>query len=185
MEHRLFLTGADAQTRRRLIVAALGGKLAGAGGFVMLEEPEGCALCPAAAAAGVAGLECPRFLDFRAWPPIRDNEVLRSCGAQLLREAAFYPYAVLCELGGFETLIPQFTDALAALLASDVPLLGAVKPAEEAEQWRQLFGLGERFSARAAALRRALAAEGRLLDLDAASEEDALAALRAWAAEYA
>ena len=58
MEKRIFLTGAEAETRSRLIREALGEKLAEAGGFVLRAEPgqdgfaEGYALCPAAAAGG-------------------------------------------------------------------------------------------------------------------------------------
>ena len=192
MEKRIFLTGAEAETRFRLIREALGEKLAWAGGFVIAAEindrgyAEGYALRPAAAAAGVEGLPSRRFLDCRSWPPERDNEVFRSFGAELLREAALYPFAVLDELGGFETLIPQFREALEALLHSGLPILGALKTAEEAEGWRQLFGLGERMTQQTERLRESLASDPdtRILDLREATESGALALLRAWAAAY-
>ena len=133
MEKRILLTGADPETRSRLIREALGEKLAWAGGFVIAAETndrgyaEGYALRPAAAAAGVEGLPSRRFLDCRSWPPERDNEVFRAYGAELLREAALYPFAVLGEIGGFETLIPQYREALEALLRSGLPIVGALK----------------------------------------------------------
>lgn len=143
----------------------------------------GYALRPAAAAAGVEGLPSRRFLDCRAWPPQRDNEVFRGFGVQLLQEAALYPFAVLDEIGGFETLIPQFREALEALLQSGLPLLGALKSAEETEQWRQLFGLGEKMTQQTQRLRALLAEDpdARLIDLGEHSEAEALALLRAWA----
>ena len=187
MEKRLFLTGGDAQTRLRLIVRALDGRLAGAGGFVMEADGTGCVLRPAAALAGVEGLPGQRFLDYSVWPPARDNEVFRNLGVQLLREAAWYPCAVLVELGGFETLIPQFREALDELLESGTPLLAAWKTPEEAENWRQLFGLGERFTERTQALRLALTGreDTRIVDLDRLPSDEAEALLRAWADAHA
>ena len=192
VEKRIFLTGAGPETRSRLIREALQEKLAEAGGFVMAAEAgengfaEAYALRPAAAAAGVEGLPSMRFLDCRVWPPQRDNEVFRGFGVQLLEEAACYPFAVLDEIGGWETLIPQFSEALEALLGSDLPLLGALKTAEEAEQWRGLFGLGERFTQRAERLRALIAADPdtRMIDLRKTPEDEALALLRAWASHW-
>ena len=192
MEKRIFLTGADPKTRSRLIREALGEKLAWAGGFVIAAEAnvrgyaDGYALRPAAAAAGVEGLPSRRFLDCRSWPPERDNEVFRSFGTELLREAALYPFTVLAEIGGFETLIPQFREALEALLQSGLPIIGALKTAEEAEGWRQLFGLGERMTQQTDRLRAGLASDPdtRILDLNEVSEAEAHALLRAWAAAY-
>lgn len=193
MEKRIFLTGAEPETRSRLLCEALGEKLAWAGGFVMAAETgpagyaDGYALRPAAAAAGVEGLPSRRFLDCRAWPPQRDNEVFRELGVQLLREAALYPFAVLNEIGGYETLVPQFREALEELLQSGLPLIGALKTAEEAERWRELFGLGERMTQRADHLRRELQSDPdcRVVDLAAVPEAEALSLLRAWAAVHA
>ena len=192
MEKRIFLTGADPETRSRLIREALQEKLAWAGGFVMAAEAnekgyaEGYALRPAAAAAGVDGLSSRRFLDFCSWPPDRDNEAFRGFGAELLREAALYPFAVLDEIGGFETLIPQFREALEALLRSGLPIIGAIRTAEEAEGWRQLFGLGERMTEQTDRLREGLVSDPdtRILDLREISEAEALATLRTWATLY-
>ena len=193
MEKRLFLTGPAGCGKSRLLREALGGRLAGAGGFMTgpLIGPEGYALGyllqPTAAAAGLEGFDCPLFLDASVWPPQRDNEVFRSTGVQLLKEAVWYPYAVVDELGGYELLIPQFRAALEELLRSGVPLLGALKTPEEAELWRQLFGLGERFTLHAEQFRRSLGSDGdtRILDLSVLSEEETRRALSDWVAAYA
>lgn len=193
MEKRIFLTGSEEETRSRLIREALHEKLAWAGGFVIAAESgesgyaEGYALRPAAAAAGVEGLPSRRFLDCRSWPPQRDNEVFRVFGAELLREAALYPFAVLDEIGGYETLIPQFREALEALLQSTLPLIGALKTPEEADAWRQLFGLGERMTQQTDRLRASLASDPdtRILDLNETPEAEALAILRSWVAAFA
>lgn len=192
MEKRIFLTGAEAETRSRLIREALGERLAEAGGFVLRTEPgpdgfaEGYALCPAAAAGGVEGLESRRFLDCRVWPPAHDNEVFRDFGVRLLEEASFYPFALLDEIGGYETLIPQFAAALSALLQSALPIVGALKTTEEAERWRQLFGLGKRFTGRIGQLHAALESDPdtRVADLGEISEDEVLLLLRAWAKEH-
>ncbi len=193
MERRLFLTGGETEDRSRLIREALGDRLAWAGGFVTEAErgdsgfAEGYLLCPAAAAGGVEGLAGCRFLDCRVWPPARDNEVFREYGARLLREAAYYPFAVLLELGGFETLIPQFREAAEALLESGLPLLGALKSPAEAEVWRQLYGLGERMTQQTGRLRARIesAPDARLVDLDEAPESEVRSVLNAWVKEYA
>ena len=191
MEKRIFLIGPQGSGRSRLIREALGEKLAEAGGFVTVPEPGpegfsvGAALRPAASAAGIAGLDSRRFLDFSAWPPAHDNEVFRIFGTRLLQEAALYPFALLDELGGFELLIPPFRAALYALLESGLPLFGALKTPEETEAWRQLYGLGERMTQQAARLLEALAADAdtRVIDLEHTSESEALSLLRAWASD--
>ena len=192
MEKRIILTGPAGSGKSRLIREALGPRLAEAGGFVTQAElsadgfAEGYALVPTAAAAGVEGLERRRFLDCRAWPPRQDNEVFRFYGVQLLREAAYYPFAVLDELGGTETLIPQFREALYELLQSDLPLLAALKTPEDTERWRQVYGLGERLTAHTDALRRALAddPDTLVLDLGQLSEAEVRPLLRRWAEEH-
>ena len=189
MHKRIFLTGPAGCGKSRLIREALGGRLAMVGGFMTgpVHGPDGYAkgyaLRPAAACAGVEGLACPVFLDAGVWPPVRDNEVFRVYGTRLLREALWYPCAVLDELGGFELLIPQFRAALEELLGSGLPLLGTVKTAEDAEAWRQLFGLGERFTQHAAQFRAMLSADENtlILDLSCCSEADARRALGDWA----
>ena len=118
--------------------------------------------------------------------PKTDNEVYRGYGVQLLQEAAWYPYALLDEIGGFELIIPQFRQALEELLNAEVPILGALKTAEEAELFRQYLGIGERFTLNCRRLHQALREDSDtlVLEMTGPDDENAAAAVRAWAAEY-
>ena len=151
--------------------------------------PEGFSVCvpEEAAAGGVRGLEQELFLDMRSFPPAHDSEVFRSLGARLLDEAAWYPFAVLDEIGGIDLIIPQFRVALDSLLASELPLLGVVKSREDSEQMRRLLGPGTRFTAFSERLFEKLSGdpETELLVIREDAESEAAAAVAAWAAEYA
>ena len=102
-------------------------------------------LLPAAALSGVEGFTPLRFLDYSTDPPTRDNEVFRTEGVRLLAEAAYYPFALLDEIGGYELLIPQFRRALEELLNSDTPLIGVLKGRENAAELQRRFDLGYKF----------------------------------------
>ncbi len=189
MVRRLFLTGPTGSGKSGLLREALGDRLAEAGGFVTQAqfgaygELAGFALSPAAAAAGFPGFEAERFLDCTRFPPHTDNEVYRGTGVRLLEEAAWYPYALLDEIGGFELIIPQFRTALETLLESDLPVVGALKSEDEAEALRQALGLGDKYSAFSRALRRRLAddPDTLLLPVSAPDDSEARAALERWA----
>ena len=120
-------------------------------------------------------------------PPSRDNEVFRTEAVRLLPEAAYYPFSMLDEIGGFELVIPQFREALGVFLSSSSPCIGVVKTLDEAELMRSYLGLGERFSALAQRLHAALEADSDTLVIDV-SEQDmgpAEKAVREWAKVYA
>ena len=121
-------------------------------------------------------------MDLTVSPPKTDNEVFRVEAVRLLQEAPYYPFAVLDSIGGFELVIPQYREALAAFLSSPVPCVGILKPLEEAELMRGFLGLGERYTAFAARLRSALAADADtlLLDVPGELEADPIAALHQW-----
>ena len=188
MQRHLFLTGPAGAGKSTQIREALGPKLAEAGGF--MTGPADGSLCfelrPAAAFAGVEGLECARFLDASVWPPVKDNEAFRGLGVRLLQEAVWYPYAVVDEIGGFELLIPQFRGALEELLSSDLPLIGALKTCGEAAMLGQAFGLGERYGQYTARLHEALRADPDtlILPLDETEDEAVRRAVRDWAGQY-
>ena len=118
MKRHLFLSGPAFSGKSRLIREQLGRNLQNAGGFCtkLCKAPDGsvlgCAMIPTAAAGGVEGLELELFLDMRSFPPSHDSEVFRSLGVRLLEEAAWYPFAILDEIGGIDLIIPQFRNAL-------------------------------------------------------------------------
>ena len=62
-----------------------------------------------------------------------------------MQEAEYYPFVLLDEIGGLDLVVPQFREALKELLRKETALLGVVKEREEAENLRELFGLGKRF----------------------------------------
>ena len=193
MRRHLFLSGPAFSGKSLLIREQLGRNLQNAGGFCtkLCKAPDGsllgCAMIPTAAAGGVEGLEQELFLDMRSFPPSHDSEVFRSLGARLLEEAAWYPFAILDEIGGIDLIIPQFRNALDSLLDSELPILGVIKSREDSEQMRRLLGPGSRFTAFSDRLFERLAGdpdtELHIIAEDA--EKEAADAVAAWSAEYA
>ncbi len=192
MSRHLILTGPTGIGKSTLLRRALGPALAQAGGLVTEAaygsrgELVGFTLSPAAAAGGVVGFTPELFLDCSRFPPRTDNEVFRGTGVRLLREAAWYPYALLDEFGGFELIIPQYRAALYELLRSDLPILGALMTAEEAEAMRQALGLGEKYRGYEDELLRFLRQDKdtRILELRSPEDPAAAEALETWVRDY-
>ena len=192
MTRHLFLTGPTGSGKSTLLRHTLGAALRQAGGFVTeaafgpYGELVGFTLSPAAAAGGVAGFVPERFLDCSRFPPRVDNEVFRRTGVRLLREALWYPYALLDECGGFELIIPPFRAALYELLRSELPLVGALKTAEEAEAMRQALGLGEKYRRCEEDLLSFLRQDENtsIVELRSPGDPLAAAALERWARDY-
>lgn len=193
MKKHLFLTGVSGIGKTTIIRQALGSAAGYAGGFITERvadgdgSVEGFDLYPAAAAIGHDGFDGLRFLDLGTTPPRKDNEVFRESAAQMLREAEFYPFVMLDEIGGFEMLIPQFRNELAQLLNSDAPIIGVIKGAENAEELRASFGLGEKFTMLTDNLRAVLAndADTAVIEVKQRGDETARRIVEAWVKEYA
>ena len=151
MKKHLFLTGVSGIGKTTIIRQALGRAAGYAGGFITERvtdsdgHAEGFDLYPAAAAIGHDGFDGLRFLDLGTVPPRKDNEVFRESAAQMLREAGFYPFVMLDEIGGFEMLIPQYRNALADFLNLDLPIVGVLKGSESARELQHRFGLGDKY----------------------------------------
>lgn len=192
MKKKLFLTGPSGAGKSTIIRQALGPALAYAGGFVTERVSDGegrllgYELLPAAAAMSGTAYQSWRFLDYSGSVPAKDNEVFRNQGVRLLQEAEYYPFVLLDEIGGFEMLIPQFRNALAELLNSELPIIGVVKGPENAGEIKRRFGLGDRFTALTDNLRSVLAkdADSILLEVKAPGDPVASRIARAWAEEY-
>ena len=165
MKKHLFLTAPAGSGKSACIRGALGAQLLCAGGFVTEHQWDGegrllrSSLLPTAATGGAEGFSPLPYLDLSAPTPRHDNEVFRGEGVKLLREAAYYPFAVLDAIGGFELLIPQFREALADLLSSDVPLLGVLYTQQESVELCRRLGLGERAELSVGQLWKALRAD--------------------------
>lgn len=191
MKKRLFITGSMGSEKSKLVRDALGAKLMNAGGFIteMAIDSNGMLagldLYPAAAAL-VSGFEGGRFLDCSSFPPSHDNEVFRNLGVQLLNEAEYYPFALLDEFGGYETVIPQYREALFTLLKSELPCIGTLKPKDEADMMRQSLGLGERVNEHIAALWSLMEQDENteIIDLEVFSTADAKRLVQAWVNKY-
>ncbi len=193
MKKHLFLTGVSGIGKTTIIRQALGSAAGYAGGFITERVAdgdgsiEGFDLYPAAAAIGHDGFDGLRFLDLGTTPPRKDNEVFRESAAQMLREAEYYPFVMLDEIGGFEMLIPQFRNELAQLLNSDAPIIGVIKGAENAEELRASFGLGEKFTMLTDNLRAVLANDEDtvVIEVKQRGDETARRIVEAWVKEYA
>ena len=113
MKKHLFLTGPSGVGKTTIIKEALGAQIAYAGGFLTERVTDDSGKLLGFDLLPTAGYERWQILDYSGEKPAKDNEVFRNQGVRLLNEAAYSPFAVLDEIGGFEMLIPQFRNALA------------------------------------------------------------------------
>ena len=192
MQRHLFLTGPTGCGKSTMIKNALGDKLGYAGGYMTVPSLNadgqftGLDLIPSAAGAGIDGYERAQFLSFTESGAHTDNEVFRNEGVRLLKEAEYYPFAVVDEFGGFELIIPQFRNALLELLNSELPCIGVIKTEDDGEAMRSTLGLGEKYSGYLHALHESLAADEDTLviETDGNEDENAINLLNQWIKEY-
>ena len=193
MEKKIFLIGSTGVGKTRLIREVLEERLSSAGGFVTERSTDGegrfigFSLLPAAAAAGVSGYTPELYLDCRSFPPEKHHEAFRQTGVRLLREAVWYPYALLDELGGYELVIPEFSAELQIYLNTPHPCLGALRSLEDAELLRGLLGLSDRYPAKLHTLLDSLerAKDCEVIELRDDNTGEVRSLLEQWCAEYA
>ncbi|NCB52030.1 MAG: hypothetical protein EOM54_09145 [Clostridia bacterium] len=193
MKRQLFLSGPIGCGKSTLIKDALGGAAKSAGGFVTvraLDENDaliGFDLLPACSLA-CPERQCPafRFISFSEAGVRRDSGVFRTEAVRLLNEAGNKPFAVLDEFGGYEMLVPEFTEALKRFLKSGVPCVGVLKTPEAVKALRSRISLPPGYPESAAGLRAALEADSdtEILGTSGRNDENAKAALRAWVEEF-
>ena len=187
MKKHLFLTGPSGVGKTTIIKEALGAQIAYAGGFLTERVTDDSGELLGFDLLPTAGYERWQILDYSVEKPAKDNEVFRNQSVRLLNEAAYYPFAVLDEIGGFEMLIPQFRNALAELLNSDLPIIGVLKGPESALSIKRRFGLGDKFTMLTDNLRTVLTKDSDTVVLEVKAPGDPVARRIAetWAREYA
>lgn len=175
MKRHLFLTGPIGCGKSTAIQTALGGRLSKCGGLLTrrcrepglhftLEHPDG------------SGKEV--FLDLSLGTPVIK---LDAFSERFLQGRVL----LMDEIGGIELLNPLFSDALDAVLKSDVPVLGVVKGEGAAGALVQTLGLMARYEAAAGRLRNRLREDENTLLYECGQyDQKALLLAAQWAEEY-
>jgi len=153
---RLFLTGSVGCGKSTSIAAALGDKLASAGGFLTVRQRDDTGRAIAYHLQRPDGSQGEIIIDYSRKPYTMHPEVFESLGVQLLAEARNYDYVILDEIGGFEVLSDGFMEALMELLGSGIPIIGVMKGEGPASKMIQKLGLGDVYVRKAEALRQHL-----------------------------
>lgn len=149
----LFLTGPIGSGKSTAIANALGEKLSGAGGFLTVRQRDDTGRAVAYWLKRPDGSHGQVIIDYSRETYAMHMEVFETFGVRLLEEAQQFDYVILDEVGGFEVLCDGFSDALKALLASDIPCIGVMKGAGPASKMIRKLGLGDAYVQRADALR--------------------------------
>ena len=153
MQKNLFLTGPIGSGKSTSIVAALGEKLPGAGGFLTVRQRDETGRAVAYWLQRCDGSHRQCIIDYSAKPYTMHMEVFETFGVELLEQAKQYDYVVLDEIGGFEVLCDPFMEALMGLLESGIPCIGVMKGVAPASKMIQKLGLGEAYVQKAESLR--------------------------------
>lgn len=182
MKRRLFLTGPMGCGKSTIIATAIGEKLPEFGGFLTkrLRNDDGQAI--AFYLESPDGKHREVFLDCQTAPAQIHMDAFTLLAPKLLRGA----YLVLDEIGGLELLCPPFMQALDALLAADIPVIGVVKGEGPASAMVRKLGLTETYELAAQHLRERLRADPDTLVYNCGQhDEEALRLAKAWVKEYA
>ena len=193
MQSKLFLTGSSGLGKTTMIKNALGNSFAFAGGYITKRVTDekgavvGYDLLPTVADSEISYCADSRFLDCTCIPPKANTEIFRKDGVRLLREAVYYPFSVIDELGGFELLIPEFRSALSDFLSSPCPCIGVFKDLIECENLRRSLGLTDRFLACRQQIFSAMENfdDIRIIEITEKNDEAAMLAVRDWCKEFA
>lgn len=74
---------------------------------------------------------------------VKDPDVFRYYGVELLNEAENHPLILLDEIGGAELLVPEFREKLYELIKGPVPCIGVLKLSEKAKFMKREAGYGK------------------------------------------
>ena len=192
MKKHLIITGPSGCGKTTLIREVLGSSIAYAGGFITERKLkadgslEGFDIYPAAAAADMSSYTGQRFISKTVLGLSKDTEVFRNYGVQLLNEAAYYPFIMLDEFGGFDVLIPQFRNAIAEVFNLDTPIIAVMKSTSNVKEVRKNFHLGPRFTQTVEIVKTALAndVDTQIIEMKKPGDKKVRAAIELWAEEY-
>lgn len=182
MKRHLFLTGPMGCGKSTAIANAIGEKLPNFGGFLTKRVlgPDGHA--QSFFLESPDGSKRETFLDFSSGKPEVHLEVFQNLAVSLLAGDVL----VLDEIGGIELLCPEFTAALSAVLASDVPILGVMKGVAPANALIRALGLTEEYEIASQNLRKAMQEDENTLLYECGQfDGQALRLAQAWVKEYA
>jgi nucleoside-triphosphatase THEP1 len=189
MKGRLFLTGPIGCGKTTILRTALGENVATAGGFSTERTYDGDGAHTGFILMRASELALPparrsgrRFLIFEQDGSRRDDAVFTEYAAAILREAAFAPFALLDELGGFELMLPDFEAALHIFLQTDVPTIGVLKAIPSAKNLTKRLNLTDAYLNRAYQLLHELEADPgtTVLRTTGRYDEAAKAAVNEW-----
>ena len=192
MKKNLIITGPSGCGKTTLIREVLGTALPYAGGFITERKLkadgslDGFDMYPAAAAADMSSYPCQRFISKSVLGLTKDTEVFRNYGVQLLTEAAYYPYVMMDEFGGFDVLIPQFRNAVADIFNLEKPVIAVMKSDKNVKEVKKSFHLGPRFKQTVDIVRNVLANDPDTMITEMKKPGDAKvrAAIEQWKKEY-
>lgn len=192
MQKNLIITGPSGCGKTTLIREVLGSSIAYAGGFITERKLkadgslDGFDIYPAAAVADMSSYTGQRFISKSVLGLAKDTEVFRNYGVQLLTEAAYYPFIMMDEFGGFDLLIPQFRNAVADVFNLDKPVIAVMKGDKNVKTVKKNFHLGPRFIQTVEIVKNALKndPDTLIVEMKKPGEPKVRAIIEQWAKEH-